>query len=238
MVDDQAYAGQLLRGPGPSGRHRGEEVHRLHGELALDVAREAGVPLDLQGAQQVQLVAEMLGNARDVHREDSVPTIRRRGDHEAKSLAPVVKGLPGHGQLLTHVTAASPREEATYRWYVLTVCVRIQVRQTAARVIPNTSKWRIPVPTGFPRNACRSPQTSVTQAQPDVTYDICWRDGQGFSVEAGPQGAEGAQRAGGHAQGGVLRLHQARADRRGRGAYSPRRATPRPRSTRSSPGPG
>ncbi len=52
-----------------------------------------------------------------------------------------------------------------------------------------------------------------------MTYDICWRDGQGFSVEVGPQGAEGAQRAGGHAQGGVLRLHQARTDRRGRAAF-------------------
>ena len=48
------------------------EVHRLAQQLALDPAGEAGVPPQLEGAEQVELVGERRGDAVDVQREDAV----------------------------------------------------------------------------------------------------------------------------------------------------------------------
>ncbi|MDT4870965.1 hypothetical protein FQZ97_1060680 [compost metagenome] len=88
VVDDHPHAGQLVRGVAPRDRDGLVEVHRLVREHPLDLAGQAGVPLEREGGEQVELVAEGRGDAGDVHRQQAVTADGGGRDHGAEGLAP------------------------------------------------------------------------------------------------------------------------------------------------------
>ena len=73
---------------------------------------------------RVELVAEGLGDAGDVHRQRAVAAGVGAGDHVAEDLSAAVEGRPGHG-------AAPSGGGLTYRGYVLTVCNRTDGMQAS-----------------------------------------------------------------------------------------------------------
>ena len=109
------------------------EVHRLGHQLALDVAGEAGVPLQLEGGEQVELVAEGLRHASDVHGQDAVAADgRRRRSRSAGS-------RPGGGRTSRSWSAPSrsgsgvAAGHVTYREYVPRVWSRTAGMPTLER---------------------------------------------------------------------------------------------------------
>ncbi|MGC4109392.1 MAG: hypothetical protein QM747_02980 [Nocardioides sp.] len=101
VVENQANAGQLAGGL-PPGRDDGLVVtQRPVHQLVLEVARQSGVPTQVEGAEQGQLVAEGLADALGVHGKQPVAPYVDELDHAAEGLPAVVEGGPGHGRLLS-----------------------------------------------------------------------------------------------------------------------------------------
>ena len=124
VVEHAADAGQLVSGRVP-GRHDGQvEVVRLGQEGALEVARQPGVPAQLEGAEQGVLVAEGLADAGHVGRQQAVASRVGGVDHVAEHVTATVEGGPGHGHLLSPEALCLRR---TYSGYVLRVCKRPSV---------------------------------------------------------------------------------------------------------------
>jgi len=65
--------------------------------LALDPAGEAGVPLQLEGAEGLEGVGEGGRDAVDVPGQHAVAARICCGDHLAEHLSATVEGRPGHG---------------------------------------------------------------------------------------------------------------------------------------------
>ena len=80
-------------------------VQGLVHQRALEVTRQAGVPAQLEGGEQGQLVAEGLGDAGQVHRQQAVAARVGGVGHGAEDLPAAVEGGPGHGHLLSWVSA-------------------------------------------------------------------------------------------------------------------------------------
>ena len=118
LVEDGADAGQLVRGPVPGAYDGGPQVHRLGHLLALDPAGEAGVPLQLEGGEEVEVVGERLRDAIDVAGQHAVAALVGRGDDVAEHFSTTVEGRPGHGLVLSLVPARGVGRVFTYREYV------------------------------------------------------------------------------------------------------------------------
>ncbi len=63
---------------------------------ALDVSAEPGVPAQLEGSEQVELVAERLVDALDVQGQVTVASVVGGGDHAAEGLSAVAVRGAGH----------------------------------------------------------------------------------------------------------------------------------------------
>ena len=105
LVEDRPDAGQLVRGPVPGAHDGGAQVHGLGHLLALDPAGEAGVPLQLEGGEEVEVVGERGRDAVDVAGQHAVAALVGRGDDFAEHVSTTVEGRPGHGLVLSLVPA-------------------------------------------------------------------------------------------------------------------------------------
>ena len=94
------------------------QVHRLGHLLALDPAGEAGVPLQLEGGEEVEVVGERGRDAVDVAGQHAVAALVGRGDDVAEHVSTTVEGRPGHGLVLSLVPARGGGRVFTYREYV------------------------------------------------------------------------------------------------------------------------
>ena len=79
----------------------GAQVHGLGHLLALDPAGEAGVPLQLEGGEEVEVVGERGRDAIDVAGQHAVAALVGRGDDVAEHVSTTVEGRPGHGLVLS-----------------------------------------------------------------------------------------------------------------------------------------
>ena len=103
VVEDEPDPGQVLGRVEPGEGDGALEVERLVGEAALDVPGQAGVPAQRQGTEQGELVAEGVGDAVDVEREQPVEALVGGADDLAEDVGAAVVGLPGHGGLLCDI---------------------------------------------------------------------------------------------------------------------------------------
>ena len=97
LVEDGPDAGQLVRGLVPGPHDGGAQVHRLVHLLALDPAGEAGVPLQLESAEELEVVGEGARDAVDVAGQLAVAALVGGGDDVAEHVSATVEGRPGHG---------------------------------------------------------------------------------------------------------------------------------------------
>ena len=118
LVEDGPDAGQLVGGLVPGPHDGGAQVHGLGHLLALDPAGEAGVPLQQEGGEEVEIVGERGRDAIDVAGQDAVAALVGRGDDIAKHVSTTVEGRPGHGLVLSLVPARGVSRVFTYREYV------------------------------------------------------------------------------------------------------------------------
>ena len=114
VVEDEPDPGQVLGRVEPGEGDGALEVERLVGEAALDVPGEAGVPAQRQGTEQGELVAEGVGDAVDVEREQPVEALVGGADDRAEDVVRLAAAVENAVDRLqcsgarAHVPSASP----------------------------------------------------------------------------------------------------------------------------------
>ena len=124
-VEDRPDAGQLVGGRAPGVDDRGSRSSGWPiSSRSMRPARRV-CQRSWRAPSSVELVAEGLGDAGDVHRQDAVAAdVGRRRSR--------CGGLPRGGGRTSQVMGSSSLVTYTYRWYVLTVCNHTAVCQTPA----------------------------------------------------------------------------------------------------------
>ena len=134
------------------------EVQRLAHHGALDVAREAGVPLQQQRPDQVELVGEVLGHAGDVHRQYAVPAVVGGVHDGAEGLPAAVEGCSSS---CVCTSLGSSHTGSTYSEYV-TDPPYAQSRRTVTSPTPTAASGAgQPYTAGMPRSPAEKLLTSL-----------------------------------------------------------------------------